>query len=317
MRHVAVKFDSAKSFFWYTDRNANAGNISKFYGPDGEVAYQYDADHKDGCNGDTIPAHNIANMVAVLMGDYPVPYFRKDSVPEVKGHLPGERRSYMDIARDARVDITTFHKNYETIWTDKGNRRHPTAAKQRAVITIDGVDHEIRGIPSFTNLAELIGRSEWERMQEMFSHYLGKDFLTKYSATEILVKTHELYAAGDREAFDRYAEGPFLTLETTLITNSVLKIIGKGEVCGSAFRLDCASPRTSSYARATHGVEKNMNTACGTIHLKLDDDEYMRIMSHGQVATILDGGVATIDLGDSMDEWSDYYEMFTKPYENN
>lgn len=313
MRHVAIRFDGAKTFHWFRDRRANEKNTSEYFGSRGEPVYRHDAGHKDDCPADTVPAHCIANLVAVLMGDYPVPYFRQDSVPPVSGH----ERSYMEIARGARVDMETVACNYETIWTDKGTSRDPTPSPVSGTLVFDGKMYgKVRTPPSLLTLAVIVGRAEWERICAMFAHYLGDNFLDRYSTAEILDLTRQRYVAGDRDTFDRFAAAPFLTTEHTLVINSIIKVIGKGEVCDSAFRLDNAKRRRPFYP-VVHGVEQNVNSASGTIHLRLTDTEYDRILAHGQVASFLDGGVATVELGDSLDEWSPVYEGYSEPYEQN
>lgn len=290
--------------------------------------------HPD-CPLDTIPDHSVANALAKLFGDYPRSFVYGSHYPEVKGMA-----EYLDIARNqCRINLTTTHLNTETIGTCKGNAlvkrikngmSPSTVQDKSARITIEGISYPVRSTPSLTRLWDIVGNAERYRLEKMFAAVAGEDYKLHYGLGKLLSMCRDAYRDKTCDAVRAYLEGDDLPdgIETlcpayakSFWQNSIAEPIKTGVVKttgtdgkvepGQAFRLDQRA-ELLKFQPALKGTPKRVRTVYGVIHLKLTQEQYNAIMSHGRVATFLDGGLLVVDTKRSGDYWSDLYESYPK-----
>ena len=322
MYQIALKMSSAKRFI-------NAERLGKnvldhtIYEFGGNVRSATVAD-RTVCPEDTLPLHCMANAVAVLSGDRPVPAKRSHSP---LADYP-EFAKYVEIARRAHVRIDTIDKNTSIMQTDKANmfsngdvsvKQQKTSAKLR----IDGVDHELnRACPTHDGIAMAWPREIYLEFDAVCKKVFGKDYKKDMNVLQTISQLRDKYVSGDADVckfmdsihYDirkktkgdseieivvvKSVDGiDCSNLELCALGNDLVNPIKRGVVSGSIFRGEtwARSAELKSWIApvSTHGDPELAWVVSGVIYLKVTEEEAEAILNGPEVATILDGGMLT------------------------
>ena len=234
---------------------------------------------KDRVNGnfvEPITVHQVSNLLHVLMGERPVPSFRKSFYPRVENIFNIAQNGYLKIdtptevvkRKDGEVtqfigEVTTLNKSAWDSWTKPSN-------------------------------------IQWYKIEKYFGEELFKEFITKMNKAVGYNVTHKPFMEllnitnkFEGNLFDDILEFLLINKKTPII-NFITK-----DVCN-------ISEVTMNYRTLGETVVRGIDNAkflSGEIYLPMDDEYINKLKVN--TATILDGGLATIvDVIDS----DDFYE---------
>jgi len=292
MYQIALKFDSTKRFIHTTAKgNLLQGEHTMFEFGGFRAASEND---RTVCPDDTLPLHCVANAIAVLCGDRPIPTKRKHSpLADYDGFA-----KYVDIAKRARVRIDTVPDNqsimqtaklsmYSMNSTDLSVKQQKTSAK----LVIDGVAHElIRACPSHDTLPTVWGYETYNMFDQMCAKVIGSNYKYRLNVLETLTELREQYKNGNKDVLDFFADIPNVTVTERDLVDPVVR----GVVSGSIFRGETwgryAELKSWGAPVSVHGTPERTWIASGMIFLQVTAEEAEMLLAGPEMATLLDGG---------------------------
>ena len=337
---VALKIDSAKRFI-------NKERIGKHvidhtiveFGDILRLATV--ADRTDTPDG-TLPLHCVANAIAVLCGDRPIPTKRKHSP---LADYP-EFVKYVDMARRAHINITTTPENTSIMQTVKANmmirqaceeEKYEVSSKKsstNATFTIDGKEYGFKyGYPSHYAVGICWPREIYLKFDGMCKMVLGEDYKDTMTFPDTLTELRKLYVKGNllvKKFTDELAKTPKLH---SVVLNEFVNIVSKGIVSNEIFRGSkwSRSAELKSWLEtiAVHSDPQLTWVTSGYIYLKATEEEVEMLLKGPEIATILEGGALTpvgLDEGnkprrirgcwaDEIKRWDDRFESYPTPFE--
>lgn len=296
MYQIALKFDSAKSFAHKIVTKDNKDKIlmgEHTMFEFGGLRSATEADYTI-CPDDTLPLHCVANAIAVLCGDRPVPTKRKHS-PSADYEAFAK---YVDMARRARIRIDTVPNNQSVMQTAKLSMYSLSSTdlsvkqqKTSAVLVIDGVANKlIRACPSHETLPCVWGLETYKAFDNMCETVIGTDYKSRMNVLETLTELREQYKKANKTVLDFFKAIPTVTVTERDLVDPVVR----GVVGGSIFRGETwgryAELKSWGAPVSVHGTPAKTWTACGMIFLQVTADEAEMLLAGPEMATLLDGG---------------------------
>lgn len=330
MYQIALKMSSAKRFI-------NAERLGKnvldhtIYEFGGNVRSATVAD-RTVCPEDTLPLHCVANAVAVLSGDRPIPAKRSHSP---LADYP-EFSKYEEIARRAHVRIDTIAQNTSIMQTAKANMfsNGDVSVKQQktsATLVIDGVEHKlIRACPTHDTIGMAWPRETYLEFDEVCKKVFGKDYKKDINVLQTISQMRDKYVAGDPDVRQFFENVAGMNKPVTVLERDLVDPVVRGVVSGSIFRGEtwARSAELKSWVApvSTHGNPELSWVVSGVIYLKVTEEEAEAIIHGPEVATILDGGMLTpVDpntegmsfesLREVVTRWDDANDALPTPFE--
>ena len=328
---IALKIDSAKRFI-------NKERIGKHvldhtvYECGGSVRTATVSDRTD-CPDDTLPLHCVANAIAVLSGDRPV--------PSKRAHSPmadyAEFQHYMDMARRARIHIVSDSNNQSMMQTAKASMYNlatdgAVSCKQKktsAKLNIDGVDYDLtRGCPTHHAIGIAWPREIYLAFDKLCKTVLGDNYKEKLNVLQTLTELRKKYVKNDTRLM-KFFETLSEQKPVTVIERDLVDPVARGIVGGSIFRGEtwARSSELKSWGApiAVHGDPQLTWVINGMIYLKVTEDELEAILKGPEAATILDGGtlypvdsngsVSFGSLREIVTRWDDSNDAYPTPFE--
>ena len=331
MYQIALKMSSAKRFI---NRERLGKHVLEhtIYEFGGKVREATIAD-RTVCPENTLPLHCVANAIAVLCGDRPVPAKRSHSP---MADYP-EFSRYVEMARRAHVRIDTIEQNTSIMQTDKANMfsgNGDVSVKQQktgATLRIDGVDCKlIRACPTHDTIGMVWPRELYLEFDAVCKKVLGKDYKKELNVLQTISLLRDKYVAGDSDVKQFMDKVAGLKKPVTVMERDLVDPVVRGVVGGSIFRGEtwARSAELKSWVApvSTHGNPELSWVVSGVIFLKVTDEEAEAILNGPEVATILDGGALTpVDPGtermtfgslrEVVTRWNDENDAFPTPFE--
>lgn len=296
---IALKFSGAKRF-------VHVGKNGKLVRqPDPHIVVEFgdtkrivNDDERTVCPTDTLPLHCVANAIAVLCGDRPIPTKRK--------HSPfadyTEFSRYVEIAKRAKVRVDTIADNASTMQAQKASMYGLTdlsikKLKTEAKLSLDGKEHDlIRGCPTHETLHYAWPYEDYKTFDAMCKLSIGVDYNNRLNVLQTLSKLRELYVAGDMnvcKGIDQLSHGG---KPSTAVMNDCINLVKYGKVTGQTFRPETWANKDvplKSWGAPVSVHSKPIKTwvMSGVIFLQVTAEEVEMMLKGPEVATILDGGV--------------------------
>lgn len=297
MYQIALRFRNAKRFI-NQERIGKTKLDHTIYEFGGAVRSATVEDRTD-CPADTLPLHCVANAIAVLCGDRPIPTKRSHSAfadYEEFSH-------YVDMARRAKVMVTTHKDNGSTMQTAKASMYNLDTdkgvsckkKKTSAELTIDGKDYELRrGCPTHHGISYAWPREIYLKFDSMCKSDIGPDYAEYMNVLQTLSLLREEYKLGKREVIDFFSElGK--AKPVTVVERDLVDPVVRGVVSGQIFRgenwANGAELKGWVAPVSSHGTPERSWVISGLIFLQVTKEEAEAIIRGPEVATILDGGV--------------------------
>lgn len=340
---IALKISSAKRFL--NKERLGKYTLDHTIYEFGGIRQATEADRTD-CPDDTLPLHCVANAIAVLCGDRPVPAKRKHSP---LADYP-EFDHYIEMARRAHVRIDSIPDNKTIIQTVKASMYNlgsdgAVSCKQKktsAKLTIDGVDYELkRGCPTHDSISMVWPREIYRKFDDMCRGVFGADYKSNMTFLDVLSGLRELYVNGNTSVcgFTNSIHFKVITkntkkgpvemivvtgvdgidcdkLNTVAVGNDFINPVKRGIVSGSIFRGEtwASSAELKSWAApvSAHGDPQICWIVNGMLYLKVTEAEAEAILKGPEAATILDGGtLAPVD-SEGREDFSSLREVITR-----
>lgn len=271
-----------------------------------------------------IPDHCMWNAIAVLMGDRPIPRFRK-----VHQLAVYDNSHYRDMASRAFIDIKTTVDNFTAFNGVKSELSPVGGTASVGTIILDGVSYDLyRTMPTFP-LIRNYNPAAYSVLDTIFEKVLGDGYQSDLErGTGSLVHCVELlreaYKADQavRNIVESATEG--LDKNAALLVNYLLVIpVTTG-------RPHCENEAQHKYnmfnSQMNYGMDEvrkawfkksnfrtyiqNVLSINADIYVKVTDEEYEQILHNSGVATLMEGGVLAVDWDGSGDNWDSRYERF-------
>lgn len=257
---------------------------------------------------DTLYVNHVSNVLHVLMGERPVPTFRKTCDEAHK------RVDAIDsLAADASVSVRTGVHNYmgkegilkssrilEKMTSRKAVKNSWNKSGKGRKIVLDGVSHDWDSC----NLSW--DRIQWHVGKELFAEFdkIATTILSPgYSSRPVLRVFEELHSHRGNQLLIDWCSNPE-------VPESYRAILLQGKVSGQYFHQSgygkLAYVFLSTFSR---GVE-DVSSISGKIFIPVDDSDLELVRRGPGFATILDGGIVTID---SVEDMSDLLVVGSKP----
>ena len=320
MYQIALRFRNAKRFGHTLIDN----NIYEFGRKGGHKKREATADDASVCPAITLPLHCVANAIAVLCGDRPIPSKR----PHSEAANYDEFEHYIQMARRAKVKITTHLENDTTMQSAKASMYNIKPDSSRGVsckqkktsakLTIDGKDYELRrGCPTHHGISYAWPREIYLKFDAMCKSVLGADYAEYMNVLQTLSLLREEYKLGKREVTDFFAElGK--AKPVTVVERDLVDPVVRGVVSGQIFRgenwANGAELKGWVAPVSSHGTPERSWVISGLIFLQVTKEEAEAIIRGPEVATILDGGVlepVAIMNGEPTDQFESLRECVT------
>lgn len=272
------------------------------------------------CPDDTLPLHCVANAVAVLCGDRPIPSKRAHSP---FADYPGFRR-YVDIARRAHVRIDSIPNNTSTMQTAKASMYNLGTdggisckqSKTTAKLNIDGKDFDLkRGCPTHESIGFAWPRDIYLSFDRLCKEVIGADYKKDLNVLQTLSILRKKYNQKCKQVINFFND---LTQskQVTVIERDLIDPVVRGEVSGSIFRGETwgRSCELKSWAApiAIHGSPQMCWVINGMLYLKVTEKELESILKGPESATILDGGILSPVDSDGNETFGGLREVITR-----
>lgn len=307
---IALKFSGAKRFM--NVESIGGHKLSHTICEYGNINRKATIADRTICPDDTLPLHCVANAIAVLCGDRPVPFKRKHSP---LADYP-EFAHYVDMAKRARVrmdSVVAFNtvdkkgepKRIENTsvmqvakfgmyeYNEDGTRKISVKQqKTTAKLNIDGVDHDlVRSCATHDSIGAIWPRETYLAFDAMCMIVLGKDYKSRLNVLQTLSELRKLYLKKDERVVEFMAGLP----KSTVLRNDLLEPVVNGSVSGQIFRGEnnayAAELKSWGSPVSVHGKPELTWVLSGMIYLEVTADEAEAILGGPEVATLLDGGV--------------------------
>jgi hypothetical protein len=235
---------------------------------------------------DSIYLGCVTNMLRVMFGVRPVPSFR--------GAYEAHRKAAADpaveeLARKARVVVesnvyTDRHGNLVPIYEVQMTAKHSQSSWSKGSVPWAGPDNLTHTV-SWHNVAVMMGDT-FQAFRDHIVEVLGERALTQ----DMVSIWSDLYTAKDPRTaafFDEHTELS-VCFKQTLVQGKT-----KGQFYGHISLRGSKLPDWH-WLRERHGIGR-VNRRSGTITIDIDEEMYARLHKGPHVATLLDGGVVTIE----------------------
>lgn len=271
-----------------------------------------------------IPDHCMWNAIAVLMGDRPIPRFRK-----VHPLAVYDNSHYRDMASRAFIDIKTTAGNFTAFNGVKCAASECGDAKPVGTITLDGLSYELyRTMPTFQRIRDY-NPAVYASIDSICVKVFGEGYqLDLEHGTNDFVHCVEMM----REAYKAKSE-------VRQMVDSATDGLNKGatELMRSVFTIPVTTGRPHCENETQHKYNmfrwkylygmsnvrrawfqksnfrtyiQNVLSINADIYVKVTDEEYDQILHNSGVATLMEGGVLAVDWDGSGDNWDSRYERF-------
>jgi hypothetical protein len=337
---VVLKIDGAKRFInkERLGKHTLDNTIVEF---GGNIRLATVADRTD-TPDDTLPLHCVANAIAVLCGDRPIPTKRKHSP---LADYPAFEK-YVDMARRAHIHLTTTADNTSIMQTVKASmmirqqceaEKYEVSCKRdstNATMIIDGKEYGFKyGFPSHYAISLCWPHEVYKEFDVMCKTSISEDYATRLTFPETLSALRQLYVQGSKQVVEFTSKIEQSAKPGSIMDNEFVKIVGKGIVANEIFR----SKKWSSNAELkswldtipVHSDPQLTWVSSGYIYLKATTEEVKWMLKGPEFATILDGGALYpmgLDDGGQPREikcnwkseirnWNERFESYPIPYE--
>ena len=296
---VKLSFKSAKRY----SNNPNWVKTGPYkqYGKAGTDAVRVSCDTRTLCEGNCIPKHCIANMIAVLMGDRPFPKHRSTFFTD-----NAYMKKYYDIADRTYIRVNTAERNISIQQTNKEIYSAQKETKEKNTIVLDGIEYPLKRHYPYHSVMEFAMGPFYEEFDALCNTLLGINYKEQFTFLNSITELRKLYVDGNALVTD-YISKKF----GTKITNSIISPIKTGKIGENSFNFEggWADSKLSHWMAPnnTHGIEKNVQTMYGEFFIKATDEEIEQIKYGNGVATLMDGGVVTIE---EIGYWTSEFESW-------
>lgn len=299
---IKLSFTSAK-------RYSNNPNWIKFgpykqYGKAGTSGIPVTCSTRTLCIGNDIPMHCIANMIAVLMGDRPVPKHRTTAITDT-----AYMQKYYAIANRTYINVKTDINNTSIQQTNKEVYSNKKVMPQS--IMLDGQESTIYCNTPSHSIMELGMGKEYPKFNEMCIQTLGNEYKLNFTFLQTITELRKLYKMGDEHVKNWVTSNSKWNIR---ILNYIIDPIITGKIGISSFNFargwQISGVPAWVASTNTHGIEKNVQTMCGEIAINVTEAELDQIKHGNGMATLMDGGVVKIE---EISYWESKYENWRKP----
>lgn len=301
---VKLSFKSAKR---YSNNPNYIQKVSPYkqYGKVGTDGENITVEHRTLCEGNSIPRHCIANMIAVLMGDRPYPkhrtcFFSDDSY----------MKKYYDIADRTFIKVLTDEKNLAIQQLNKEMYSAKKETKENNAIILDNVLYNLKRHYPFHSIIECALGNTYSEFDNMCKTLLGNNYKIDYTFLNVITELRKLFITNNTMVID-FVSKKF----STRIKNSIIDPIKTGTIGENAFSFDGGWANSNlphwMAPNNTHGIETNVQTLCGEIAINATEEEIDMLKNGSGFATLMDGGSVTIESIDGY--WTDEYTHWDKP----
>lgn len=315
---IALKISSAKRFL--NQERLGKYTLDHTIYEFGDVVRPATVADRTDCPDDTLPLHCVANAIAVLCGDRPVPAKRK--------HSPladyAEFDHYIEMARRARVRIDSIPDNKTIIQTAKASMYNiatdgTVSCKQKktaAKLTLDGVDYELkRGCPTHESLSFAWPHETYLKFDELCKSVFGDNYKSEMNVVQTLSALRKKYNQNIIRVVKFFADIE-QNAPVTVIERDLVDPVVRGVVSGSIFRGETwarsAELKSWSAQVSPHGDPQLCWVVNGMLYLKVTEEEAEAIMKGPEAASILDGGTLVPVNEEGREDFGSLREVITR-----
>lgn len=299
---VKLSFKSAKRY----SNNPNWVKTGPYkqYGKAGTDAVPVSCDTRTLCEGNGIPKHCIANMIAVLMGDRPFPKHRSTFFTD-----NAYMKKYYDIADRTYINVKTSDKNLSIQQTNK--EMYSAKKDCHPSIILDGIEINLNRNTPYHSIMALAMGLEYAEFNELCNKTIGTEYKIKFTFLQTLTELRKLYKVNDNHVVSWVNKNKWENTNYLRIYNYIVYPIKTGKITENAFIFDggwsiSGVPHWMA-PNNTKGIETNVQTMCGEIAINATEQEIEQIKSGNGVATLMDGGVVTIE---EIGYWTSEFESW-------
>ena len=302
---VKLSFKSAKRY----SNNPNWVKTGPYkqYGKAGTDAVPVSCDTRTLCEGNCIPKHCIANMIAVLMGDRPFPKHRSTFFTDNT-----YMKKYYDIVDRTYINVKTSDKNLSIQQTNK--EMYSAKKDYHPTIILDGIEITLnRDTPSHSIISLAMG-VEYSEFNAMCNKILGNDYKIMFTILQTISELRKLYILNDDCVVLWVNKNKWENKNNLQIYNNFIIPIKTGKISeGNAFRFEngwklSGVPHWMA-PNNIKGIETNVQTMCGEIAINATEQEIEQIKRGNGVATLMEGGVVTIE---EIGYWTSEFESWQR-----
>lgn len=299
---VKLSFKSAKRY----SNNPNWVKTGPYkqYGKAGTDAVPVSCDTRTLCEGNCIPKHCIANMIAVLMGDRPFPKHRSTFFTD-----NAYMKKYYDIADRTYINVKTSDKNLSIQQTNK--EMYSAKKDCHPSIILDGIEINLNRNTPYHSIMALAMGLEYAEFNELCNKTIGKEYKIKFTFLQTLTELRKLYKVNDDHVVSWVNKNKWENTNYLRIYNYIVYPIKTGKINENAFQFDggwsCSGVPHWMAPNNTKGIENNVQTMCGEIAINATEQEIEQIKRGNGVATLMDGGVVTIE---EIGYWTSEFESW-------